>query len=399
MAKVNDGQTLRDYGNRMKRYRRIRKLLFGMILVAIIIAVSFYLYLLNNKDYQDYEVVHSESMITENASGYLSYLGGVVKYSKDGAVAVDKEGNLLWNGSYEMMDPIADVCDKYVVVADRRNKLIHIFNEKGFVSSITTLYDIVKVEVASQGVVAVLLESGDSNFVKLYYEDGTVVSDSNEDGVLAEIITQVGKAGYPVDIALSKDGKKLVVSFLSFHSGKLISTIGFYNFGEVGQNYTDRLVGGFEYEEVIIPEVAFLGNDMVCIYKDNGFDLFSMAEKPALVHEEELDRQIQSVFYNEKYTGIVLAGTNENPQQIQLYDLQGKKVLEKVIDFEYDKIFISDEEIIMHDNLSCLILKTNGSKKFEYTFDTNIHAFFPINHLDKYYLVNTSEIRKIMLVE
>lgn len=399
MAKEIEGQTLRDYGNRKKRYRKIRKSIIGTLLVAIIAVVGIYLYLLYNKSYESYEVIKTEEALETDASGYLGYAGGMVKYSRDGAVAINKDGSQLWNGSYEMMDPIADTCGKYVVIADRGNKLIHIFNEKGFVSSITTLYDIMKVEIASQGVVAVLMEEGDTSYIKLYYEDGTVVSDSNEDGVLSEIITNVGDAGYPIDIALSDDGKKLVVSFLSFTTGKLVSTIGFYNFGEVGQNVIDRFVGGFEFEDIIVPEVAFLGNDTVCVYKENGYSLFSMPEKPELIKEETLDKKIQSIIYNDKYFGWILEGTDSAPKQILLYDLAGKKVLDQSLDFEYDKVLLSGEEIILYDNLSCLILKTNGKEKFRYTFDTNIEAIYPINQLDKYYLVNANGISQIQLVE
>jgi len=399
MAKEIEGQTLRDYGNRKKRYRKIRKSIIGMLLAAIIVVVGIYLYLLYNKSYDNYEVIKTEEALETDASGYLGYSGGIVKYSRDGAVAVNKDGSLLWNGSYEMMDPIADTCGKYVVIADRGNKSIHIFNEKGFVSSITTLYDIMKVEIATQGVVAVLMEEGDTSYIKLYYEDGTMVSDSNEDGVLSEIITNVGDAGYPIDIALSDDGKKLVVSFLSFTTGKLVSTIGFYNFGEVGQNLIDRFVGGFEFEEIIVPEVAFLGNDTVCVYKENGYSLYSMLQKPELIQEETLDKKIQSIIYNEKYFGLILDGLDSAPKQMQLYNLAGKKVLDQSLDFQYEKILLSGEEILMYDNLSCLILKTNGKEKFRHTFDTNIEAIYPINQLDKYYLVNANGISQIQLVE
>lgn len=399
MAREIEGQTLREYGNRKKRYRRIRKSVIGMLLVAIIVIGVFNLYLLYNRDYKSYEVIRSQTVTEANAAGYLGYNGGIVKYGKDGAVAFGKEGSLLWNGSYEMMDPIADTCGKYVVVADRGNKLIHIFNEKGFVSSIITLYDIIKVEIGDKGVVAVLMEEGDTSYLKLYYEDGTIVSDSNEEGVLSEIVKNIEEAGYPIDFSLSDDGKKLVVSFLSFTSGKLVSTIGFYNFGEVGQNFLDRFVGGFEAKEVIIPKVAFLGNDIVCIFRENGYSLFSMLEKPELIQEEIFEQKIQSIIYNEQYIGFVLEGSDATGRQMLLYDRKGKKLLAQPLDFDYDTIVLSGEEIIMYNKQSCLIIKSNGKEKFRYTFDTDIEAIYPINHLDKYYFVNPAEVSEIMLVE
>lgn len=394
-----DNKTIRDYGRRKKRQRRIRNIILVLIIGALALGISIYLFILYHKNYQSFEVLSSETIAGDNSSKFLDYKGGVVKYNKDGAVAYDKDGKLLWNGSYEMNDPVADVCEDYVVVADRGNKLIHIFNDKGFVSSIITLYDIIEAEIARQGVVAVLMESGDTSYIKLYYEEGTIVSDSNEEGVLSEIVTKVEEAGYPLDLAISDDGKKLVISFLSFTSGKLVSTVGFYNFGEVGQNNIDRFVGGFEYEELVVPKVSFIGNNTVSVFTENGFEIYSMLEKPELVHEEVFEQKIYSVFSGESHVGLVLEGTDSVLKQLLLYDTSGKEVMNEKLDFPYEQIYMSKDEIILHDNLSTLILKANGREKFRYTFDSNVEGIYPINHLDKYYLVTSSEISRIILVE
>lgn len=390
MAKENSGKTLRDYGQRRKRYRRVRALfIYALILLSIVVGV-LYLIKLYNKSYQSYEIIHTISNTGEAAEGYLSYGNDVVKFSKDGAVAMDKDGDLIWNGSYEMTDPIADICDKYVVVADRGKKSLVIFNEKGVAGEITTLYDIVKVRVAAQGVVAVLMEDGGMNNITLYSKDGTN---------LGEKVTYINDSGYPLDIALSSDGEKLVVSYLSVTTGKLNSTVAFFNFGEVGQNQTDRFVGGYDREEIVIPRVVFLNNDVVGVYKENGFMIYSMRETPKLRFEETLEQKIQSVLYNEKYVGVVLKGEEASSNLLLLYDLDGDKVLERKLNVTYDKISLSGDEIIMHDNLSCVILKTNGKEKFRYTFDSNIDAFYPINRLDRYYLINSLEISEIKLLE
>lgn len=391
MAKENEGQSLRDYGNRKKRYKRRRNFLIILSLLGIAVVGIGYLYSINNRNYQSYEVLKTTENPGENKAGFLSYGSSIVRYSKDGAVAYDKDSKLLWNGSYEMKNPIADTCGKYVVIADRGNKSIHIYNGKGQVGSITTLYNIIKVEVASQGVVAALMEEGEANYISLYDVDGTVLSDK---------ITNVNNEGYPIDITLSNDGEKLVISYFAVTKGKLISTVAFFNFGEVGQNYTDRFVGGYEFEEAIVPRVTFLNNDTVCVYKDNGFLLYTMAEIPNMIHEESIpDSTIKSVLYNSKYTGIVLEASDASPKKLLLYDLEGNKLLEKSLDFDYEKIFLADEEIIMYDNVSCAIMKTNGKIKFRYTFDGNIGAFYPINNLDRYFLINESNIAEIGLKE
>ena len=121
-----------------------RVIIFSLLLVLIVLVGAIYLIRLFNRSYQDYEVMNRLANTEENLGGYLEHKGGIVKYSKDGAVAVNSKGNYLWNGSFEMTDPIADACGDYVVVADRGGKQIQIFNKKGLAGSIKTNHPIVR---------------------------------------------------------------------------------------------------------------------------------------------------------------------------------------------------------------------------------------------------------------
>ena len=391
MAKELERQTVREFGNRKKSYRKIRTIFIIVLLLAIVVIGFIYFKKVINRTYQNYEVMNTSENVGTAKANYIGYGSAVVKYNRDGAVAIGRNGKLIWNGSFEMKDPIAATCEGYVAIADRGNKLIHIFNEKGAVGNFSTLYNIIKIEVAKQGVVAVLMEDGDYNYITLFDEEGEKLTGGQ---------TYTNKNGFPMDMALSKDGTKLVTSYLKVTTGVIESTVAFYNFGEVGKNKSERLMGGYEYSDVIIPRVTFLDNNTVGVYKDNGFMLYSYREIPKLIHEEEIEQNISSIIHGEKYIGVVLKNETENNEyQINLYNLEGKQVLNQNINFDYDKIFISEEEIILHNNLDCIILKTNGKEKFRSTFDSNIAAFQPINNLDRYLLVGETVISEIMLVE
>ncbi|MDF2539651.1 MAG: hypothetical protein K0S76_2672 [Herbinix sp.] len=399
MANETEGQTLRDYGKRKKRYRRVRRFIFGMVVLGIAAAGIIYWIRLTNMTYHNYEVVNTTQNTGEYKGGYLSYGSSVVKYNKDGAIALNKEGDVLWNASFEMADPIAESCEEYVVIADRGNKVIHTFNKDGEVGNITTLHNIVKVEIAKQGVVAALMEEEDTNYIKFFKVDGSEVTSSEDTSTLAEMVKGTDEVGYPLDFSLSNDGKKMVVSFLSVTSGKLVSAVGFYNFDEVGQNKTDNFTGGQSYEDIIVPKVEFLNNDTVCIYRENGIDWYSVREIPNQIKEVNFDQKIKSILSNDKYSGVVIEEDGDTTGKLMLYDLKGNKVLDKKLSMDYDKIYLAGEEIIIHDNLTCLVMKTSGKEKFRYTFDGNISAFYPINGMDKYYLINGSEISTIILKE
>jgi hypothetical protein len=324
----------------------------------------------------------------ENLGGYLEYKGAVVRYSKDGAVAVDSKGNLLWNGSYEMTEPIADTCDDYVVIADRGGKQLHIFDRNGLAGSIQTNHTIIKVQVAEQGVVAVMMIDEDTSYLELYSKDGEL---------LGEKINDMVKDGYPMDFSLSDDGKKIAATYLCVKNGEIVDNILFLNFGEVGQNYTDRTVGADIYDSAIIPRITFLDNDTVCAFKEDGLLIYSMEEMAEIFKTITLEGKIISVLHNEKYAGAVMENNEE--KRLMLYDLKGSQVLDMAVDFDYDTVYLSGDEIIMFNDLSCVIYRTNGKEKFKYTFTTNISALYPINHLDRYFMVNPAEILEIRLVE
>ncbi len=391
MARDSERQSIRDYASRKRRNRKIRIYIFTTLLLVMVVSAAVYIFRLYHRTYSSYEVSGSTPNTEENLSGYLEYNGSVVRYGLDGAVAYDKKGKLLWNGSYEMQDPVADTCGKYVVIADRGNKSVYVYNEDGEAAGFTMEYNIIKAEVASQGVIAVLMGDEEANYVRLYDLDGAMPVEKK---------TYISKEGYPMDMALSDDGKKLAMIFMLVNKGKLVNNVGFWNFGEVGQNWVDNFVGGYLYnqEENVMPRITFLDNDTVCAYKDNGFILYSIPELSEEIKEENVEGKIKSILHGTKYTGLVLEGENRT-SRLLLYDLKGKKLLDKKLELDYSTIFLSGDEIIMYDNLTCQILKTDGTEKFRYTFTTNISALYPVNHLDRYLLVSAGEITEIRLLE
>ena len=87
-----------------------------------------------------------------------------------------------------------------------------------------------------------------------------------------------------------------------------------------------------------------------------------------------------------------------NPRKLLLIMMLAKGI-ESDLDFDYDKIYLAENEIIMHDNLTCQIMRIDGRVKFKNVFTSNIDVFYPANNLNKYYLVNDSEVSEVLLLE
>lgn len=92
-------------------------------------------------------------------SQFLAYGNGFIKYSNDGAIYTDANDEVYWNQTYEMKEPMADVCEDYVALADKGGTEIYIMNQAGMQGKIETPMNISRISVANQGVVAVWMES------------------------------------------------------------------------------------------------------------------------------------------------------------------------------------------------------------------------------------------------
>lgn len=381
----------------MERERRARKLYFAVTVLAgtlIILVCIFSYYQHLNGIYRSYEVLKEYEKDDGNMVRYASYQDKILKYSNDGASVLDKDGKAIWNGSYNMKDPQVSICGNYVAIADIGGREIYVFNGKDSGKEIKVLNDIIWMDVGGQGVVAVAMENGDSSLIDIY--DPYQTSET----LRVEIPTTVNEDGFPVDIALSNDGQKLVTGFIDMADGVMENKITFYNFDEVGQNDINRQTGMVNLEDTLISNVEFLNNDTVCVFTENGLLLYSMKQKQEEVANITFEEVIRSVLMSDQYVGVVLeeySGTDK--YKLIIYNLRGKKVLDKELDFDYDTVQLTNTDVIFYTELDCNIIRLNGKKKFEKTFDRSITAVYPYDGNRKYYIVSDYNVQEIQLVK
>lgn len=391
MAIELERRELRSYEQRKKKHKQQVTLIVAIGLTIAVIIGTFIIKQILDKNYTTYEVEHTTKREDSSTAKYMSYKGGVVRYSRDGIMAMDGTGEMLWNGTFEMKNPILDICEDYVVVADRGSKLLQIYSGKGQPTSINVLHNIMEVKVANQGVVAVLMEAKGSNIIEMYSEDGTW---------LAELRTTNVKNGFPVDIDISNDGRTVVTSYMYLNNGVVQNKVTFFNFGPVGSTYLDQVVGTFYYKQSIVPQVEFVNNNTVAVFGEHKIGIYSSNHVPKLVYEEEFANEIRSVMYNKKYIGLVLNNTDgEEKNQVIIYDLKGNVVLKQKNNYDYKTISISGEDIIMYTDTSCIILTISGQEKLNITFDKNIAYFLPVDNDDKYILIDDVNMEEIKLME
>ena len=68
-----------------------------------------------------------------------------------------------------------------------------------------------------------------------------------------------------------------------------------------------------------------------------------------------MDKEIKSVFHNEKYIGLILKNQGKSGYELRLYNKTGKVVLSKEFTGDYNHVKLCDDQVIMYDGKTCSI--------------------------------------------
>ena len=303
---------------------------------------------------------------------------------------MDADNKTIWNQTYEMQSPMTDSCENYVVIADRKGDTIYIMDISGPCGEIKTAMPIQRIQVANQGTVAVLMEQEGTGYIQVYDKSGTFLAEG-------EVHTE--NSGYPLDLAISNDGRKLAVSLLDVNEGNVKTTVTFFNFDTVGQNEIDNIVGQYSYSDVVVPKVEFLTNDVMVAFGSRKTVIFEGAQKPKVKKEMEVEKEIRSIFYNDAYYGFVFDNENkEQTYQMKIYDLRGAEVLSQEFRMEYEEIgFLENDEIYLRNNLECAIFTLRGVQKYHSNFEKNIWKIMSAGKIRDYVFLLDKETQKVRL--
>lgn len=393
MSSLTERNEIKRYENEKKKVKRRKK-----ILVIAGAMMCFCLFVINliyqkNRIYKGYTVVKSIERTDGSDVTYMAYGKNFLKYSKDGATGFKANGDILWSGSYEMKNPQAVTCENFVAIADIGGKDICIYNGSDTGTQMKMEAPIKQIAVANQGVIAVVLKKNSEANINIYDPYNVVQQ------LKVSIETSTDGDGFPVAIALSKDGQKLVTSYINVQNGVLASSLNFYNFNKVGENSVDRIVGSRPLEQQIVADIDFLNNDTVCAYTKDGFLLYNMKEIPQDICEVKLDKTIKSVSKSSKNIVVVTDDNQEIdvPYKLYVYDTQGEKVLEKGIPYTYDFVEAEENEVLFYSNREAHIIRMSGKEKFDCQLSSTAVYFFSIKDTDKYLLIDGDSMKQIEL--
>ena len=108
------------YRGKTSPRRRISKRGKRVIAAAVVVAAVCLVFLyMEKRSYHSYKVLNTSEQEDVVSTQYVEMDGDILRYSPDGVSVVDNSMNTIWNETYTMQNPIADVNGSRAVVADR----------------------------------------------------------------------------------------------------------------------------------------------------------------------------------------------------------------------------------------------------------------------------------------
>ena len=386
---VSEEEYADNYELRLSRHKRniVKKTVITVVAIAAAVtAVGFYI---EKRSYHNYKVVQSSEQEDVVSTSYIEMDGDILRYSPDGVSLVSDKMSTLWSETYQMQNPVADVNGTRAVIADKDGTTLEIYDKSGKTGSVTTSYSIIKARVSKSGLVAAILDGGDDTWIDFYSTDGSLIAENQ---------TKIDDPGYPLDIAVSEDGVVMMVTYQFVDGSDTTSYVEFYNFGDVGQNEDDRIVSGYKYEGVVVPQIQYLSNNRSIALKDNGFTIYQGSQIPKEVKTIETDKEIVSTFYDDDMVGLVFKNDSKDKQYImEVYNTaDGKLKFKEDFNIPYTTIKLSGGNILMYNSSQMCVMNSRGVQKYLGSVDGTIKDFFKIG-MNRYLLVLDSGVDVIKL--
>lgn len=323
-----------------------------------------------------------------NNNQYVSFAGGYLRFGKDGMALLDKSAEEIWNVAYQISNPILAQQGDSLVIGDRNGNQILVIEETGIKGEIYTGQPIEKLSVSSQGIVAAMLKSDNASEIICYDSVGNVI---------AEHQVSAAGMGHPLDVAISSDGKKLMVTYLQYLNGKIESSYRCYSLYDPSEMNYEKVMVEDEVEGTLFARTFFVGSENAVLIGDDKVRIIDVTSQKTL-QDTSFDYELTSVVHNDEYLVLALkndTGSNEN--ELRVYDVNGKEKSRITYQGSYSNVKIVDNQIIMSEGNACRIFTVSGKEILDAVYMEDIEEVFPRTGINKYLVIDRDKVANIRL--
>lgn len=311
-----------------------------------------------------------------------------LRYGKDGMALLDSDMEEKWNAAYQISNPIVAMQGNSLAVGDRNGNQIIVADTNGVKGKIYTSLPIEKISVSNQGIVLAQVKDSTSSQIICYDSIGNI---------LMEHQVSVNVLGYPLDSAISYDGKMIMVTYLQYKDGELVGNYVCYSLDNTEATGEERIVTQGKLPGVVLPSTYFLDKNKAVVIGDDRV-LFVDVVANADTKEVLLDSEIASVSYSEKYIALC-AKSNDglNESRLLVYNSNGSMLCDVTFEGSYTEIVIVDNIVMLYESETCKIYSVNGTEVFDGEFSNEIVDMFPVDIFNKYLIIGKDNIVDVRL--
>lgn len=377
-----------DYKEKIMKHKltslyRILLVIAGVAALAALIIVQY-----KRHVYTDYDIISSVARESVGSATDVRLGNAILTYSRDGAHCTTAKGETLWNQTYQIQDVRTAISGDTVAIGDYNGRSIYVQNTQQQLGVITTNMPIREVTVSSSGKVAAVLTDTDLEWINTYSADGEELYHGQ---------ARMSDSGYPAAISLSPSGELLCVAYLYVDAGVLKTNLAFYNLGDVGSNYHDFLVASDACTD-LIPYIRFMNDSTMFAVGDGCLRIYTGSHQPSLAAGHLYNEEVQSVFYNEEYVGLMFRSEDSDYlYRFDVYNTAAKKVDSFYFNIEYTDLFFDQDNIVIYNETECVITTLDKIEKFRGSFSKPVRLMLPSNGAYRYVLVTDSAIDTIQL--
>lgn len=378
-----------DYKEKIKKHKLAA--VYRVLIVLAVFGIAGILVVVQYKKhiYTGYDVVTTVIRDTTTDAVDIRLGGNILTYSKDGAHCTDVDGKVNWNQTYEIQDPKIAISKDVVAIGNYNGRDIYVQSAGKQLGTITTTMPIRNLAVSASGYVTAVLADTEVTWINTYDLQGNLAYYAQ---------TRMKNSGYPVALGLSPNGELLAISYVYVDAGKIKTDVAFYNFGAVGANHNDYLVSVFYYEDMLVPQVQFMNDTTAFAVGDNRLMIYTGDQKPVSTAEHLYNEEVQSVFYNESYIGLVFISENIDARyRLDVFNTAGEKVGSYYFDIDYTDLFFEEEQFVVYNETECLIMTLQNVEKYRGYFSNTVSLMIPTGKAYKYVLVTSGSIDTIQL--
>ena len=364
-----------------------RGLIIMIILVLVFALIGIWSY--NRVHlFDNYDITRSSERSDAEGMGFELLGKTLIKYGHDGVFAQDMSGTTLWSSAYSMQTPMSSVNGKMMLLYEQLGNHITVLDAEGTRGTYQTALPIRKAVVSRTGVAAVILDGKTETQIGLYTPSGSQI---------ASIRATLEETGYPMDLAVSENGERLMVSYMAMDEGKMAGRIVFYDFSEKGAGSDDHIQSSFSYRETVFPEVFFLSDGRGAAVGDDRFTVYSSGQTPAEKVNVPLEKEIVSCFHDENVVGFIFPGTeSEERYGIEAYSYSGRRRMQAAFDFEYEEVKMDGGEVLLCDSGNLYSFRLSGRARLSAAYEKEVNYFRKLSGSRKYLVItpdSTDQIR------